>query len=45
VVELKIPRSSAILAVPFIAREHLAGELAIGVGFKAQSRPFRFEPV
>ena len=45
VVDLKILRCAAILAAPPIAREHLAGELAIRVGFKAQSRPFRFESV
>ena len=43
VVNLKIARCAAILAAPPIAREHFAGELAIRVGFKAQSRPFRFE--
>ena len=44
-VDLKLPRRAAILAAPPVAREHLAGEPAIGVGFKARSRPFRFEPV
>ena len=34
VVDLKILRYSAILAAPPIAREHRAGELAIGLGFK-----------
>ena len=41
VVDLKIPRRAAILAAPPIAREHLAGELAIGFGFKPQPRPLR----
>ena len=34
VVNLKILCYSAILAAPPIAREHRAGELAIGLGFK-----------
>src|ERR1700733_13499715 len=42
--DLKLTRRAAILAAPPVAREHLAGEPAIGVGFKAQSRPLRFEP-
>jgi hypothetical protein len=41
VVDLKISRRAAIPAAPPIARQHLAGELAIGVGFKAQSGPLR----
>ena len=43
-VDLKILRSTAVLAAPRIAREHLAGELAIRLEFKPQSRPPRFEP-
>jgi hypothetical protein len=35
VVNLKIARCAAILATPPVAREHLAGELAIRVGFKS----------
>jgi hypothetical protein len=34
VVHLKIARCPAVLAAPPIAREHLADELAIRVGFK-----------
>ena len=34
VVDLKIARCAAVLAAPSIAREHLAGELAIRFGFK-----------
>ena len=45
VVDLKILRCAAVLAAPPIAREHLAGELAIRLGFKPQSRPLPFEPV
>lgn len=37
--DLKLARRAAILAAPPIAREHLASEPAIRVGFKAQSRP------
>ena len=45
VVNLQIARCAAILAAPPIPREHFASERAIGVGFKAQSRPLRFELV
>ena len=38
-VDLELARCAAILAAPPTAREHLA----ISVGFKAQSRPLRFE--
>jgi len=34
VVDLKILCRAAVLAAPPIAREHRAGELAIGLGFK-----------
>jgi len=37
VVNLKILRCAAVLAAPPVAREHLAGELAIRFGFKPQS--------
>jgi hypothetical protein len=33
--DLEIARCPAILAAPSVASEHLAGELAIGFGFKA----------
>ena len=42
VVDLKILCYAAILAAPPIAREHLAGELAIRLGFKPQSRRLPF---
>ena len=45
VADLKILRCAAVLAVPPVAREHLAGELAIRLGFKPQSWPLPFEPV
>ena len=44
VVYLKILRCATILAAPPVAREHLAGELAVRLGFKPQSRPLPFEP-
>lgn len=34
VVDLKILRHAAVLAAPPIVREHLAGEPAVGLGFK-----------
>src|ERR1700722_14489943 len=43
--DLKLTRRAAILAAPSVAGEHLSGETAVGVGFKAQSRPLRFESV
>src|SRR5580704_13568243 len=43
VVNLKVSRTSAVLTAPSVSREHLAGQVAIRVGFKAQSRLFRFE--
>ncbi len=45
VMDLKILCGAAVLAAPSIAREHLAGELAVRLGFKPQSRPLPFEPV
>ena len=42
VVDLKILRCPAILAAPSIAREHLAGEFAVRLGFEPQSRPLPF---
>jgi len=45
VVDLKISRLAAVLAAPAIAREHRAGELAIGLGIKPQPRPFPPERV
>jgi hypothetical protein len=44
-VNLEILSGAAILAAPPIAREHGTGELAIGLGFKPQSRLLPFEPV
>ena len=45
VVDLKILCGAAVLAAPPIAREHLAGELAIRFGFKPQSRRLPFGSV
>jgi hypothetical protein len=45
VVDLKIECRAAVLAVPSIAREHLAAEAAVRFGFKPLPRPLRFEPV
>jgi hypothetical protein len=45
VMDLKILRSAAVLAVPPVACEHLAAELAIRLGFKPQSRLLPFELV
>jgi len=45
VVDLEVLRCAAVLAAPPIAREHLAGELAIRLGFKAQSWPLLYELV
>ena len=45
VVYLKILRCATILAAPPVAREHLAGEVAIRFGFKPQSRRLPFGSV
>jgi hypothetical protein len=45
VVYLKILWCAAVLATPSIAREHLAGEPAIRLGFKPQSRRLPFGSV
>jgi hypothetical protein len=42
VVDLKILRRAAVLAVPPVAREHRAGELAVRLRFKPQSRRLPF---